>query len=250
MEIYWLIIFFIIGAILGSFFNVVGLRIPKRLPFTNDRSYCPVCKTQLTSFDLIPIISFIFLKGKCRYCRATISVLYPFVEGATGLLFAFSYWHIGFTPELPAILLLISMLMILFVTDITCMLIPNNILLFFLPLLIIARILSPLDPWYDSLIGFAAGFIIVAGIIILSKGGMGSGDMKLFAVLGIMLGWKRTLLTLFLGSVLGLLIGGTMLLIQKAGRKQPIPFGPYIILGALISYFYGGNLIAKYLSLF
>lgn len=250
MDIYGLIVFFIIGVIFGSFFNVVGLRVPKDLPFSNDRSYCPNCQTQLASFDLIPITSYIFLKGKCRYCRAPISILYPFVEGMTGFLFAYSYWQISFTPELPAILLLISMLMILFVTDITYMLIPNNILLFFIPFLIIARIISPLDPWYDALIGFVVGLVVIAGIIILSKGGMGSGDMKLFAAIGIMLGWKATLLTLFLSSLLGVFIGGTMLILKKTGRKQPIPFGPYIILGALISYFYGDKLIGMYLSLF
>lgn len=250
MDVYWVILFFISGAVFGSFFNVIGLRIPMRLSFSNDRSYCPVCKSQLKAYELIPVISYIFLKGKCRYCGSRISKIYPFIEMFTGFLFAYSYWKIDLTVEMVTILIFISMLMILLVTDVVYMLIPNKILLFFLPFIIIMRFVSPLDPWYDAIIGSAVGFFAIAGIILLSNGGMGSGDMKLFTVLGIVLGWKNTLLTLFLGSLLGLLTGGTMLLFKKTDRKQPIPFGPYIIIAALISYFYGEEMIAMYMALF
>src|SRR5699024_3826433 len=135
-------------------------------------------------------------------------------------------------------------------TDLSYMIIPDKVLLFFLPFFLIMRVLSPLEPWYDALIGAVVGIVVIAGIILVSKGGMGGGDMKLFAVLGIVLGWKATLLTLFLASLLGAVIGGIILLIQQADRKQPIPFGPYIIVAALISYFYSEEIISLYVLLF
>src|SRR5699024_2426017 len=250
MYLVWMIYFFVFRCVLGSFFNVVGLRVPKNILFSHNRSYCPACKKQLQCYELIPIASYLFQHGQCRNCQTRISPIYPVIELSTGLLFVLAYWKVGFTFELIATLLFISLLMIVFVTDITYMLIPNKILLFFLPLFAFMRIISPLDPWYDALIGAGLGFVLLASIIILSKGGMGGGDMKLFAVLGIVLGWKGTLLTLFLASFLGAIFGLFLITINKVNRKQLIPFGPYIVIAALISYFYGDQVISMYLSLF
>src|SRR5699024_1603283 len=197
--------------------------------FESERSYCPSCSHQLRACELIPVLSYVIQRGKCRHCRARISPMYPFIESVTGLLFASAFLYFGLHLELITALLLISMLMIVWVTDLSYMIIPDKVLLFFLPFFLIMRVLSPLEPWYDALIGAVVGFVVLAGIILVSKGGMGGGDMKLFAVLGIVLGWKATLLTLFLASLLGAVIGGIILLIQQADRKQPIPFGPYII---------------------
>jgi len=121
--------------------------------------------------------------------------------------------------------------------------------LFFLPFFIILRIISPLDPWYDALIGGSVGFLLIMIIILVSKGGMGAGDMKLFGVLGIILGWKLTLLTLFIASLVGAVIGGILMATKKIKRGQPIPFGPYILLGALISFFFGEQLLTFYYNL-
>lgn len=250
MTIYFIVVFFIFGTVFGSFFNVVGLRVPKGILFSSDRSYCPTCKHPLRALELIPILSYLFQGGKCRHCKSRISFIYPFIEFSTGLLFAYAFIHFGLTLELITAIFLISMLTILFVTDISYMLIPNKVLIFFLPFFLIMRILSPLDPWYDALIGAIVGFVVLSGIILVSKGGMGGGDMKLFTLLGLVLGWKGTLLTLFLAALLGVLVGGMIILIQKADRKQPIPFGPYIIVAALLSYFYGEQIISMYLSLF
>lgn len=250
MTIYFIVVFFIFGTVFGSFFNVVGLRVPKGILFTSDRSYCPTCRHQLRTLELIPVISYITQKGKCRHCKSPVSSIYPLLEFSTGLLFSYAFIHLGFTTELITALLLISMLMILFVTDTSYMLIPNKILIFFLPFFLLMSILSPLDPWYDALIGATVGFVVLSGIILVSKGGMGGGDMKLFVVLGIVLGWKATLLTLFVASLLGVFIGGAIMLIQKADRKQPIPFGPYIIVSTLLSYFHSEQIISMYFSLF
>jgi len=250
MQTYWVVIFFIFGSVLGSFFNVVGLRLPKNISFSHDRSYCPTCQRQLRWYELIPIFSFLFQKGKCRGCESRISFMYPFIELSTALLFVYSYLEIGFDLELITALIFISMLMIIFVADKTYMLIPNKILLFFLPLILLMRVISPLHPWYDALIGAGIGVILLSIIIILSKGGMGGGDMKLFGVLGLVLGWKGVLLTLFIASLLGSLMGIVLIIIHRVNRKQPIPFGPFIIIAALITYFFGNELIVAYFSLF
>lgn len=250
MELAISTIIFLFGITLGSFFNVVGLRVPKKIPFTNDRSNCPSCRKQLSWYELIPLLSFLLQRAKCRNCRQKISPIYPITELLTGLLFVLSYYIIGFEMELITALLLISMLMIILVSDITYMLIPNKILLFFLPLFIIMRIIQPLEPWWSSVVGGGGAFLLLAIIILVSKGGMGAGDMKLFGLLGIVLGLGKVLLTFFLASLLGAVVGLFLLGFKIIERKQPIPFGPYIIVATIISYFYGDLFISWYFRLF
>lgn len=249
LEVMMTIFFFLFGITLGSFFNVVGLRVPKKMPFAYDRSFCPSCHKQLSWFELIPVFSFILQRGKCRTCQQKISLIYPIIELLTGLLFVLCYLMIGIELELIIALLLISMLMIVFVSDITYMLIPNKVLLFFLPLFMMMRVIQPLDPWWSSITGGTVAFILIALIIIVSKGGMGAGDMKLFGLLGIVLGLGKVLLTFFLASLLGALIGMILLLRKIIKRKQPIPFGPYIIVASIISYFFGDIIIEWYFSI-
>ncbi|GGD03515.1 prepilin peptidase [Pontibacillus salipaludis] len=250
MGVLYLTYFTILGLIFGSFFNVVGQRVPKNEMLKESRSYCPKCGYKLNWLDLYPVLSYITLKGKCRNCKTSISPLYPIVEATTGFLFAYSFIRFGFSAELIVALLFTSLLVIITVTDLTYMLIPNVILLFFLPLLIIGRIVSPLDPWWDSLAGGATGLVLTAIIIIASRGGMGGGDMKLFGVIGIVLGLPGVLLAFFLSTLYGSLISGVLLLFKKIDRKKPVPFGPYIVLGALTSYFFKAPIIDWYLHLF
>ena len=250
VEFYWIIIFFIFGVTFGSFFNVVGLRVPKNIPFTQDQSRCSHCNKTLRWYELIPILSYLFQQGVCRNCQAPISAIYPIMELITGLLFAYSYFQIGFQYELITSMLLISFLVIITISDLAYMLIPNKIILFFFPFFIITRIVSPLTPWYDMMIGAIVGYIIIALIIVLSRGGMGAGDMKLFFILGIVLGWKEVLFTLFLASLLGACIGLILRSLQTIERRQPIPFGPYIAMAAIIAYFHGETFISAYLQLF
>src|SRR5699024_986065 len=183
-----MIIFFVFGIILGSFFNVVGWRIPKNMSFHKGRSYCPQCLHPLNWYELIPIVSFLMQCGKCRHCQKRISIIYPIVESLTGLLFIYCYVKIGVNAEIITALCLVSMLMIIFVSDMHYMLIPNRILRLFLLIFLVLQIILPLRPWYDALIGGFIGFILIAIIIIISRGGMGAGDMKLFGILGIVLG--------------------------------------------------------------
>ena len=243
------VIAFIFGLVFGSFFNVVGLRVPKKQSIVHPPSHCTNCERRLTAIDLVPVLSYVLLRGKCRTCKATVSPIYPFMELLTGILFALAYVHFGITAEFFVALLFISMLVCITVSDIAYMLIPNKILLFFLPLLVVGRIFSPLTPWWDSLLGAVIGFGVLYIVALLSRGGMGGGDIKLFFVLGIVLGTLKTLLTLAFASAIGLVIGIIVLRITKKGRKTPVPFGPSIALAALLLYFYGERIIAWYLNL-
>lgn len=250
MTIIYIFLFFIYGLVFGSFFNVVGLRVPKGESIVRPPSHCTVCDRNLTIKDLVPVFSYVFLKGKCRGCGTKIHWMYPVMELASGLLFAFAYYQLGFTLEFVVALLFISLLVIITVSDIAYMLIPDKILLFFLIPLIVLRVFEPLSPWWDSIVGAVVGFGVLFLIAIVSKGGMGGGDIKLFFVIGLVLGWVPTLLTLFLASIIGTVIGVISLRRTKQGRKTPIPFGPSIAIAAIIAYFYGESLVDWYVNLF
>ncbi|RIW37701.1 prepilin peptidase [Bacillus salacetis] len=243
------IIIVIYGLLLGSFYNVVGLRVPVNQSIVKPRSACPGCGHTLTPLELIPVLSYLIQGGKCSRCRERISPLYPLVEGATGILFVFSYWTIGWEWELLIALTLVSLFVIIFVSDIKYMLIPDKVLLFFAGLFLIERVFIPLSPWWDSLAGAAIGFTLLLLIAVVSKGGMGGGDIKLYALIGFVLGTKPMLLSFFLATLLGAMVGIAGLAAGIFERKKPIPFGPFIAAGALISYFYYENIINWYLSL-
>ena len=250
MESFIVVFAGIIGLIFGSFYNVVGLRIPQKQSLITPPSHCINCNRRLTSLDLIPVISYIMLGGKCRTCQVKISPVYPFIELITAALFAFATWEIGLSWELLVGLLFISLLVIINVSDIAYMLIPDKILLFFLPFLIIGRILSPLDPWWDSIVGAVVGFSLLLLIAVISKGGMGGGDIKLFLLIGLVLGIIHTLVTLFIAAFIGMIAGIIVLKIRGKGRKTPVPFGPSIAVAAIIVYFYGEQIIDAYVILF
>lgn len=249
MIIVWSVFFFIYGIVFGSFFNVVGLRVPKNESIVSPPSHCTVCDRRLTIVDLIPVFSFLALRGKCRGCGTKISPIYPFMELITGILFVLSYLHFGFTLELVVAIIFLSMLVMITVSDIAYMLIPNKILLPFGIGLVVLRIFSPLTPWWDSFLGAAVGFLVLLLIAIVSKGGMGGGDIKLFFVIGLVLGTQLTLLTLFLAALIGSIVGIIHLRRTRQGRKTPVPFGPSIAAAAVICYFYGSELVHWYIKL-
>jgi len=248
MEMAYTVTVFIFGLVFGSFFNVVGLRVPIKESIVRPPSHCTNCQRQLTALDLIPVLSYVWLGGKCRSCGQKISWIYPLMELITGVLFAFAYWKLGFTIEFFVAILLISLLVIIVVSDFAYMLIPDKVLLFFLPLLFIGRVLSPLTPWWDSFLGAVVGFGILYSIAVLSKGGMGGGDIKLFFLLGLVLGTLKALLTLFIAAVIGMVVGIIVLKARQQGRKTPIPFGPSIAIAAIVVYFYGDALMNWYLG--
>jgi len=246
--LYLLISIFILGLILGSFYNVVGLRVPEKQSIVAPRSACPHCHHQLTSFELIPVFSYMFLGGKCRQCKARISPIYPLMELATGLLFVLAPLILGWTNELFVAWTLISLFIIIFVSDITYMIIPDKVLLFFTGIFLLERIVIPLQPWWDSLAGAAAGFLLLLFIAVISKGGMGGGDIKLFALIGFVMGIKLVFISFFISALYGAIFGIIGLMTGKVKRKNPIPFGPFIAAGTLTAYFYGDMILLKYLQ--
>ncbi|WP_419881812.1 prepilin peptidase [Peribacillus sp. B-H-3] len=239
---------FILGAILGSFYNVVGLSVPVKRPFANRRSACPICGRTLTPIELVPVLSYVIQGGRCRGCKSRISPLYPIVEFLTGLLFAASPLLLGWTYEVFVAWTLISLLMIIFVSDIRYMLIPDKILLFFAVVFLFIRIFIPLHPWWDPLLGAVCGFGLLLFIAVISRGGMGGGDIKLFALLGFILGLKLVLLAFIFSTFYGAVIGIAGLMTGVVKRKNPIPFGPFIVFGTLTAYFYGDAILDWYLQ--
>ena len=250
MELMIIGMFFLYGLVFGSFFNVVGLRLPQKESLVSPPSHCPTCERRLGVLDLIPVLSYVCLRGKCRTCGTKISWVYPAMELVTGVLFALAYAMLGFSVELIVALLFVSLLVIITVSDFAYMLILNKVLLPFAIVLFGLRILSPLTPWWDSLLGAAIGFGVLLLIALVSKGGMGGGDIKLFFVIGLVLGTVHTLLTLFLAALVGSVVGILVLRRTKQGRKTPIPFGPSIAFAAVIVYFWGTDLVSWYQNLF
>ncbi|MBU5214517.1 A24 family peptidase [Heyndrickxia oleronia] len=246
MDSLMIVYFFILGLVFGSFFNVIGLRVPVNQSIFFPRSHCPSCKHQLRWFELIPLLSFLLLNGKCKQCKSKLSVLYPITEILTGALFAYSYMKIGWDIDLLFVLLFISLMIIITVTDIIYMLIPDRILLFFCSVFIFLRIFYPTNPWWDFIVGAIIGFSLLLFIAIISKGAMGGGDVKLFFVIGLILGTKLSLLTFILATILGAIYGIFIIIVGKYKKRKPIPFGPFISLASIISLFYGNVIISWY----
>lgn len=250
MQTIIILIFFIYGTIFGSFFNVVGLRVPNGTLFKQDRSYCDTCQRTLGWPELIPVFSYVFQGGRCKECRQKISPIYPIMEAITGVLFVFTYLSFGFTPSLMLGLLLIALIVPITVSDIAYQKIPNKILLFFTPLFIIYRILYPLTPWWNSLLGAGVAFLLVFLIILLSKGGMGMGDLKYYTLFGFIFGLAHFFLLFFLSTLYGVVIGIVKMKREGTGGKTRIAFGPFIGLAALTVFYFGNSIIQWYLQLF
>jgi leader peptidase (prepilin peptidase)/N-methyltransferase len=242
------VILLVYGLVLGSFYNVIGLRVPLKKSIVSPRSACSTCGHQLKAYELIPVLSYMLQNGKCRGCQSRISPIYPFFELLTGVLFATAPLVIGWSGELVVALSLISMFIIIVVSDIHYMIIPDKILIWFAGIFLLERIFWPLSPWWDSLLGAVTGFLLLLIVALVSKGGMGMGDVKLYALLGLVLGFKLVLLSFFFSTLFGAVIGGLALLFKVVKRKQPIPFGPFIAAGTLTAYYWGSELIDLYLQ--
>ncbi|MDY7223580.1 prepilin peptidase [Halalkalibacterium halodurans] len=241
------LLLFVLGMVLGSFFNVIGLRVPKGQSIVAPRSHCPYCKRTLATIELIPVLSYVWQRGRCRNCRQKISPLYPFVELAVGFGFSIMLLVFGWNMELLVALALVSLFSIIFVSDLVYMIIPDRIILFFAILFVLFRAtLAPLNPWWDAWAGAVVGYILLFIVYLIDPNGIGGGDVKLFTVLGFVLGWKLTLVAIMLSSLFGAIGGGVGMMLGRIKRREPIPFGPFIILGSLTAYLYGEALIQWY----
>ncbi|WP_281503666.1 A24 family peptidase [Ectobacillus sp. JY-23] len=240
---------FVVGLVLGSFYNVVGMRVPVGKSIVSPRSACTRCGHKLGARELVPVLSYFWQKGKCRGCGGRISPIYAVFELLTGVLFIYAFYAIGWDAELFIAWALISLLMIIVVSDLSYMLIPNKIVLVFLAVFIGLLPFSHLI-WWEHLLGAALGFGLLLAIAMISKGGMGGGDVKLFGLLGFVLGPKMVLLAFMLSAFYGTVFGLIGLWTGHVQRGKPMPFGPFIMLGTLTAYFFGVQLLELYFSLF
>lgn len=256
---------FALGASVGSFLNVVVYRIPAGLSVLHPPSRCPSCMRRLKSYDNVPILGWLWLRGRCRYCQTRIAVRYPLVEAATGILFLLTFW--AFHVPFPAIgyWAFFSWLLALSLIDLDTMTLPNSLTQ---TGLVTGLIFQGLLGWltHQSFAGVASqlwmgilGAIIgiwlfdivtIAGSIAFGQTAMGGGDAKLAALIGMWLGWQSVLLTAFLACVLGVFIGGGAIAIGLLSRRQPIPFGPFLACGAVIAAFFGEAIVSTYVRLF
>ena len=240
----------VLGATIGSFLNVVAVRLPRGESLVHPRSHCPACRAPIPWFDNIPLISFLALRGRCRRCRGPISWRYPLVEAATGALFALAAWRFGWTPRLLLAWVFVAALVAVTAIDLEHQLIPDVITLPGIGAGFLASFVNPAVSWLASFLGIvlAGGLIFV--VILVSRGGMGGGDMKLAAMLGAFLGYKMALLAIFSAVILGGLLAGVLMATGLRRRKDPIPFGPFLALGGVLALFAGEEMFRWYVSAF
>ena len=237
MDIYYGVVIFIFGLILGSFYTVVGERLPEGKSIVNPPSHCPNCNHRLGILELIPVFSFLFLGGKCKNCRSKIPVLSTIIEVLTAILFLIAYIRFGISIKLFIALIFISMLAIVIVSDIRYMvicdevLIIGNILIFILLIISIGFKASMMSLIY----GIASLLIMLSiktlGDIIFKKESMGGGDIKLMFTFGLVLGIPSSVASIFIASFIGLPIS---LIMMKKNSSHELPFGPYLSIAAII----------------
>lgn len=249
-----LFLIFVLGLCLGSFLNVVIYRLKSQEPILFSRSHCPKCQHVLTWFDLIPLLSFVLPKGKCRYCGQRISWQYPLVELSTGLAFVLVFNSQASFFDLIYYWLMSCFLIVIFVYDLKHYLIPDKIIYLAIIMALLFSIYFSLSSGYSLLLNrllaaFLAGSFFW-GLVIVSQGRwMGLGDVKLVFLMGLVLGWPSILLALFLAFFWGALIGITLILAHKKKMKSEIPFGPFLSSATVLTMFYGQKIIDWYLKL-
>ena len=244
-----LLVIFIFGLIIGSFCNVVIYRLPRGKSIITPGSRCRSCTAPIHPWNNIPVLSYLLLRGSCRACKEPISLRYPSVELVFGVLYVLLWFKFEFSIPFAVYAALTSTLLTVALIDYDHKIIPNIITL---PGMIIGLGLSA---WalpitlVDSLLGLLLGGGLFYLIAFLTKGGMGGGDIKLIAMIGSFLGWPGALFTIFSGALLGSLVGIALMLLGRKGRKDKVPFGPFLSCGAILFILSGQDLIKWYLNL-
>jgi leader peptidase (prepilin peptidase)/N-methyltransferase len=243
-----------LGAIVGSFLNVCIHRLPLGASIVWPSSACPHCKRELSWYENIPVVSYLVLRARCRTCKAPISIRYPFVEAITSAMFVGAWWYFGPGPLLASRLVFGCALIVLFAIDLEHHLLPNAITL---PGIVIGFAFSLMtEPgWMASLIGMLAGGGVLYLIAIIyyrvrHEEGLGMGDPKMLAMVGAFIGWKLTLLTLMLGSLVGTVVGLSLIAAGRGTMKYALPFGCFLAIGAGFSAVVGPQILDWYLGFF
>lgn len=263
------------GLVVGSFLNVCIVRLPRGRSIARPASHCPRCKQPLRVYDNIPVISFLLLRGKCRTCGEPISWRYPLVELLNGLFYVWTVHAFGVSAESLMIMALVSSLIVITFIDLDHQIIPDVITLpgmvlglVLAPLVMypltdplpfhLGSILPPMGPYATALLNSLIG-LLLGGFPLFAIGwiwekvrhveAMGGGDVKLMAMVGSVLGWKSALLTIMLGALAGSVIGVLLIVSRRHKMEKVIPFGPFLAVGAVLSAFYGHDIISWYLGL-
>ncbi len=266
MEVVLIVIFALLGTAIGSFLNVCIDRLPVGKSLRYPPSHCEACQHPLSPKDLIPVFSFLWLRRRCRYCGVPIPLRLFWVELGSGLLFAFVYWHFGLSLGFLVTAFYGSLFIVLGVIDMEHQLILNKIVY---PAIVVALIISAflpqseifLLPWpwlagiVNGLIGGATGFVFLLipfliALPIYKGGGMGLGDVKMAALIGLVTGFPLVLVVLIMGAILGGLVGVILLLLKVMKRKDPLPFGSFLSLTTIATLLWGSDILSWYLGLF
>ncbi|RMF83774.1 MAG: prepilin peptidase [Nitrospirae bacterium] len=238
-----------LGLIVGSFLNVCIHRLPRRESVVSPPSHCPACGRRIRPWDNVPVLAWLWLRGRCRDCGARISIRYPLVEAANGGLWGIVAWTYGPTLEAVAVACFLSALLVVTLIDLDHQIIPDRITLPGIPLAWLVAVGLGRLTWLDATLGAAIPAGLFLAVVYLSRGGMGLGDVKLVAMIGAFLGWRLALLTILLAAVSGSLVGVAMMLFLGKGRKTAVPFGPFLALGAVASLAWGEAILRWYLGL-
>ena len=249
----WLLPLFagIFGLLFGSFTNVLIYRVPRGEEFIKDPSHCTSCGHALKWYELIPVASYVALGGRCKSCKAKISALYPAVECAAALMWALCALRFGLSAELLVGFCLSVALLAVSVIDWRTQEIPDGFQIFLLAAGVLYNVYAALAGrglLVQNLVGFFAVSVPLYLIGLLSRGGMGGGDVKLMAVCGFLLGWQRVLLALGLAAVLGTLVMLPIHIAKRKKRGDPIPFGPFLAAGAWAAFLYGTDIFRLWLG--
>lgn len=256
MEVFLIIIFAVLGLAVGSFLNVCIDRLPSNKSIVFPPSHCEACQHKLSAKDLIPVFSYLRLRGRCRYCQASVPRRLFWVELATAVIFALLCWHFQLSPELGVMIFYACLFIIIFVIDLEQGLILNKVVY---PTMVVAFLLA-LYPWpwlSDSMVmrvayaalGGGIGFVIFLLIALVSRGGMGWGDVKLAALIGLATGFPLVFLAVIMGAILGGIVAVALMVAKKRKRREAIPFGPFLALAAMVTLVWGSNILNWYLNL-
>jgi leader peptidase (prepilin peptidase)/N-methyltransferase len=255
MPLYLIEIFiFILGLCIGSFLNVCIYRLPASQSIVQPGSRCPNCSTSIAFYDNIPVLSYLWLRGRCRYCRVKIAGRYPIIELLGGLFALATFLKFGLTLQGLIYFAFIACLLVVTFIDLDHRIIPDIITLPGIPVCFAASFAIPSVAYKDALLGIVIGggsLFSVAWIytLLTKKEGMGGGDIKLLAMMGALVGWQGVLFTIFVSSLVGTLSGLAIMLQSRKGMKLAVPFGPFLAIGCITYIFFGTPLIAWYFNL-
>ena len=262
MDILLIPIFALLGLAVGSFLNVCIDRLPQNKSIVFPPSHCEACRHKLAVKDLVPVFSYLRLRGRCRYCQATVPRRLFWVELATAVIFALLCWHYRLSPELGVMIFYACLFIIILVIDLEQGLILNKVVY---PSMVVALLLSLIpqswlmqETWLtpairpgiaSAALGGAIGFAIFLLIAIVSRGGMGWGDVKLAALIGLATGFPHVFVAIIMGAILGGIVAVALVIAKRRKRREAIPFGPFLALAAMVTLLWGSNILSWYMGL-